>query len=345
MAGASEYFAGRGSMSGDTDLVSLYGLRVRSEIPLHQERWLPGGSADVVVSWDGVMPACDDAPAGRIFTRLELDRLYYTFAQADDGGYVLRFHGTCDVLIDAGLQDVRIRMVEGVDPELAGVLVAGAVLSFILTMRGATVLHASAVQVGGFAIGFVGSSGMGKSTVASLMCAAGALLITDDVLRLDLDGSLLRCRLGATELRLRKAAVDLAARFPGAPRARRTGDGRDALRAEAAVRDSLPVAGLVVPVPDRAHTSVRIERMSASEALVLLLRFPRLLGWADPSVLDRQFHQVGDVVERVPVFLARVPWGPPFPDGIADAIIEAVGESAPENTSSTVRGRQDSRMT
>ncbi len=67
---------------------------------------------------------------------------------------------------------------------MGGVLVGGTVLSYLLMLRAETVLHASAVDVGGRAVGFVGSSGMGKTTLATLMCRDGGLLVTDDVLRL-----------------------------------------------------------------------------------------------------------------------------------------------------------------
>ena len=62
-------------------------------------------------------------------------------------------------------------------------LFLGGALAAAVALRGACVLHASAVQTENLVIAFVGSSGMGKTTVAALCCASGARLVTDDVLR------------------------------------------------------------------------------------------------------------------------------------------------------------------
>ena len=218
----------------------------------------------------------------------------------------------------------------GADPGVVSVLVSGTLLAFVLTMRGETVLHASAVQVGDAAVAFVGASGMGKSTMATLLCAEGGRLVTDDVLRLDLTSSPPTCALGATELRLRKGADHLADRFRSAPGLRTTGDDRQALAAAPAATDDLPLAALVVPVPDHSpeRRTAEINRLSQRDAIMLLAQFPRLLGWQDASVLRAGFHQLADIVDRVPVHVAVLPWGPPFADDIAASVLRATGLGA-----------------
>ncbi|NED99598.1 hypothetical protein [Phytoactinopolyspora halotolerans] len=306
----------------------LYGLRVASEIPLYQDRSAADdGEPDVTMRMGEPIPEQQARPPGRELAHMETDRPYYTFTVTDTGDYALRFYRTCDFVVDSALRTVTMHVVEGADPGVAGVLAAGAALSFVLTMRRHTVLHASAVQIGDAALAFVGYSGMGKSTMAALMCADGARLITDDVLRVDPDGDAMRCRLGATELRLRKAASELAERFSDRPPGRVTSDDRDALRMVESTEDRLPLAAIVVPWPDRDRTWTELERLSTMDALVTLLRFPRLLGWTDSAVLDRQFSDVGDVVERVPVYRAQVPWGPPFGEDIAETVAAVVGLS------------------
>ena len=175
-------------------------------------------------------------PPGRVLLDLRGSRRYYA-ATAVDQGFRLRFFGTCDVDLDPSLTRATVHPMPGADPDLLSVLVSGTLLAFVLTMRGETVLHASAVQVGDAALAFVGASGMGKSTMATLLCADGARLVTDDVLRLDTTSSPPTCALGATELRLRKGADHLSERFanqPGsAPALRTTGDARQALAAAA----------------------------------------------------------------------------------------------------------------
>lgn len=310
-----------------THSAHLYGLSVRSDVPLHQDRPAPGGAeADIVIRLGAPVADLAGRPEGRLLLDLNMDRQYFTAVAIKDG-YQLRFYGTCDVLIDADLREAVIHPVADSDPELLPVLASGTLLAFILSMQGEVVLHASAVQVGDSALAFVGYSGMGKSTMATLLCADGARLITDDLLRLDLGRRPPTCALGATELRLRKAAGDLAARFPVVPGHRVTADERDALAIPASTTPDLPLAAIVVPQPDRDldPAQARVERMDPMAAFLLLTRFPRLLGWQDEEVLRRQFQQLGDIVEAVPVYSAHLPWGPPFPDEIPGIVLRGVG--------------------
>jgi hypothetical protein len=313
-----------------TALARVYGLTVRSEVPLHVHRTAP---ADTPVDVDIVLgaPAArqDGPPPGRVLLELRGSRHHYA-AAADDRGVRLRLFGACDVDLDPELTRATVHPVPGVDPDLLSVLVSGTVLAFVLTLRGQLVLHASAVQVGDAALAFVGGSGMGKSTMATLLCADGARLVTDDVLRVDPTGQVPTCALGATELRLRKGADHLAERFFAAPGLRTTGDARQALAAPPSTTERLPLAALVVPVPDHSarRRTAEVTRLAPQEAMVLLSRFPRLLGWTDPGVLRTDFHQLANVVDRVPVHVAVLPWGPPFVEDIADLVRRATGLAA-----------------
>jgi hypothetical protein len=56
-------------------------------------------------------------------------------------------------------------------------------LSFALLRIGDEALHATVIESGGQAIGFLGDSGAGKSTLASYFLGKGSRLLTDDLLR------------------------------------------------------------------------------------------------------------------------------------------------------------------
>jgi hypothetical protein len=316
--------------AAEAEHLVLYGLRIESQLALRQQRVTgDDGPVDLNIRLGRPIESTETPPPGRLLLDLEMARRLYCATEDDEGRYVLRCHRICDFAIDRDLRNVTVHIVSGANPDMAAVLATGTLLSFILAIGGHTVLHASAVEVDDVALAFVGASGMGKSTMAALMCSDGAALITDDVLRLDVEeaGGQPTCHLGATELRLRKAVGDLAERFHGAVEKRRTSDGRDALRMPGSARDGLPLVGIVIPMPD--HDSERvtpeIERLDAKSALLGLLQFPRILGWRDRGILDRHFHQLGEVVARVPVYRARMPWGPPFPAGIAETVTDAVG--------------------
>jgi len=81
--------------------------------------------------------------------------------------------------------------------------------------------------------------------------------------------------------------------------------------------DLAPLAGIVVPFPSRQAQAVKAVRLGPRDALLLLVRFPRILGWKDSATLRLQFNQLADLVATVPVFTANVPWGPPFEDQVA----------------------------
>jgi hypothetical protein len=83
-------------------------------------------------------------------------------------------------------------------------------------------------------------------------------------------------------------------------------------------------------VPDHSHRrrTANITRLSPKEAMVLLSQFPRLLGWQDDDVRRAGFQQHADIVDRVPVHVAVLPWGPPFPADIASQVLRATGLAA-----------------
>ena len=66
---------------------------------------------------------------------------------------------------------------------------AGPILGLVLRLRGALAFHASAVQIGTGAIGFVGPHDAGKSTLAAALGAAGCPVVTDDLLHVRADRS------------------------------------------------------------------------------------------------------------------------------------------------------------
>src|SRR5258708_33281834 len=67
----------------------------------------------------------------------------------------------------------------------------GPVFAFVMRLRGFACLHASAVMIGGRAIGIVGGAGIGKSTLAAALIGEGCTLVAEDVLAVGLhDGRL-----------------------------------------------------------------------------------------------------------------------------------------------------------
>ncbi len=305
------------------EVYTLHGLQVRSEIPLGA-RSITGAAPDVTVVWGDRCAIADDAPAGKIIVQFSLpDGRGYTHTQTE-AGYILRFHSVCEFQLDRELRLVRVILAPGGDPEFAGILLAGNVLAFILTLRGECVLHASAVEFAGGAMAFVGRSGSGKSTLATLCCASGAKLIADDLLRLAMTDEQVRCYPSMAEVRLRPGAAALADLFP-ADAARSTADHRLAIRLDAAMEPKPRLDAIVLPRPHRTCQTLRVERLPAAQALYLLSSYPRVAGWQDEELIRRQFEGLARVVKTVPIFQAIIPWGPPFAANLTVQLRQAVG--------------------
>lgn len=249
----------------------------------------------------------------------------YSFCTLEDERTVARFYAFADFVLDGERRHAVCHRDPGITDGMAGLLVPGNVLSYLLSVAGECVLHASAVEFSpGQAVAFVGPTARGKTTCATLLCAEGCPLITDDVLVLGLSEGPPRCRRGATTLRLRPQQADLVSRFARAPSVTDTPDGRLAVRPRDLAGDGLALSAIVAPAASRHDNSFRLKRLSKSEALGLILAMPRIEGWRSAAHLSRMFAQAATVAEAVPVVEMNVPWGPPFGSEIGAELIRQI---------------------
>ncbi len=91
------------------------------------------------------------------------------------------------LLVRAG-REVVVDPPAEVDSAVLRAHILGAALACVLRQRGCLVLHASCVAQGERAIAFLGGSGWGKSTLASLFHQQGYSLLTDDVMAIQMEG-------------------------------------------------------------------------------------------------------------------------------------------------------------
>ncbi len=306
-----------------------HGLVIRSEVELALPVGSPGmGTPDLVLRFGAQRTIPSEVPPGcRLATLSRRDgTIRYSLARARDRT-VLRYPGLCDFVGDPDLADITVHLHPGADPGLIPVLATGALVAVHLKLQHELAMHASAVQLDGRALAFVGASGMGKSTLAAVLCRNGCGLVSDDVLRVDLtDPTVVRVYPGGTENRLRMSARELADRAPS-DAVRPTADGRLALRPRSCAGEPLPLAACVVPRPTRTAVDVSVQKLPKAKALLRMIQFPRVVGWSEPSSTACEFQALADLVERVPIFEALVPWGPPFRQEVLAGLLEAVAGS------------------
>lgn len=308
----------------------LYGLTVAAGFALHQHRPAPAGSAvDLTVTDGEPLDENRGTPEGTVLLDFgeEPDR-WYTAVRRADSSVLLRVHGVCDFVVSPDLTDVTLRLVRGADPGMRAILTTGTLLALQLYLRGRTVLHASAVERDGTAVAFLGHSGMGKSTLAALLCAAGARVVSDDVVPVSGEAEP-RVPLGATELRLRPGAEAVAAALaPGSFRQRTSADDRTVVGLPSPDADDVPLGAVVIPRPNR-EDRLEMELLDAKAAAFAVMSFPRLMGWQDPAVLGRALDHASWLARSVPVLVAHVPWGPPFREDVAETVWSAVPARSP----------------
>lgn len=315
------------------------GLLLRSDIPLAAD---PASDDTREVDVTVLTGRCTDVPWQRpsadviaeTFDREGWPR--YSFCAMDDGTTVARFYAFADFTFGRDLSQVTCRRHPAVTEAMAGLLVPGNIVSYVLTMTGHYVLHASAVELDpGNAVAFVGPSARGKTTCAALLCAEGCALVTDDVLVVEVDDGAPTCRRGASSLRLRTQQADLVSRFTDVADVSTTPDGRLAVRPERISTARPILRGIVMPNPSRDQSDVTVRRLEGAEAVSLLLAMPRIEGWRSDERVSQLFEQATAVAEAVPVLELTVPWGPPFAPDVGARMVDAITRACSEPVSQT----------
>lgn len=294
--------------------VRIHGLAIASDFPVHAPT--TDGPPDVKIT------RAQDAPApdvdGRVIASFEASDGGLIATETHDG-YVLRFTGTCDFIVAHTLDRIEVRVHPKANEQIIPLLITGYVCAFVLTMRGACVLHASALDINGRAVAFIGPSGAGKSTLAALLARDGARVITDDLLHVDLSAEAPRCHLGSPEIRLREGAAALADGFashgfsPDGRTTFRTTTGPDLVRLDA----------IIVPEPSRSLRHVQVQRVPRAQAVVELLRGARG-HWDLATTTTTQMRTSATLARAVPVWRAEIPWGPPFAVDLARQLLTCV---------------------
>ncbi|MEP0548320.1 MAG: serine kinase [Rhodothermales bacterium] len=212
-----------------------------------------------------------------------------------------RIYDDLEFLIEDGTRMV-IDMRAPMGDDLLCSYVLGPLLSILLRQRGLFVVHACCVARDGEAIGFLGESGWGKSTLTEFFCQRGYSLVTDDVLAVDLTaGERPHAVPGYPHIRLLPGAGgSLMGDFQALPLVFEGGLKRLLVRDEMP-ETPLPLKKLYLLNEDYAPAHA-ITPLSASEVVRRLIRHTRVMHvMTSPPVLAHHLGQCSELVRSVPI--------------------------------------------
>jgi hypothetical protein len=290
----------------------LLGLRVASPIELTDGAETRPGACDVRFQLEPPAPQGEVPTPEPIEIRTLDDTPYLQMGQVASG-FLLRFPDWADFVVGHDGATVVCTPVPGIPVETVRHLLLGQVLPRAMSLRRDPALHGSATGRHDGAIGFLGSTGHGKSTLALFFTRSGWTLLGDDCLL----------------LRRLASAVEVVPNGVGARLWPDTADdllaGQPSLPAVAHYTEKLRVdngvGGLVLAdrparlrrlylldPRDGSPAPPEIEPLEARQAFEELLQHVMRLPPTDAERLRREFDFLTRLATQVAVRRLRFPW-------------------------------------
>jgi hypothetical protein len=176
---------------------SVFGLRVRSEIPLPELFEAGPGDIDVTIRL-GEVPIVEGSDTG---------------LAADGDALILHIFDIARYRISGG-DTIVVNPEPGVPDRNVRLFLLGSAFGALIHQRGLLPLHANAIEVDGKAVAFMGASGAGKSTLAAWFHDSGHRIAADDVCVVRFDHGIPYVSPGLPRLRLWLEALEAMGREP-----------------------------------------------------------------------------------------------------------------------------------
>jgi hypothetical protein len=304
-----------------------YGAAVTSDFPLA----LPGHQGPVL----GAVH-CRTAPSERFAaarSNLGPADAFHRWAPLADGSTYLGWNTVGEFIVSEDGHLVECCRAEGSPWESFQVYTLGQALSLALVNQGIEPLHATVVVIGGEAIGFLGDSAHGKSTLAASLLSAGDRLLTDDLLVIEESPRGLIAHPGPARIKLFPAIAN--AYLPCCKARTVMNGGTDKL-----ILPLAPHERCAVPVPLSAlfavtsprdacrRRDVSIEPLSRRDGFMRLLRATFHRRVVRPSRLRRQFDALAAIADRVGVSQLSYPRSLNRLDEVREAVVASTVGSA-----------------
>ncbi len=223
-------------------------------------------------------------------------------------GYRLRFPHRADFILASDARSVTCFPVPGVSRQMIIAVYQNQVMPLLQSHDGDLILHASTVSIGTAAIGFLGKSGRGKSTLAAAFARAGYPFLSDDGLSLELVGGVYMAKPNRPNMRLwadsNGAVLDGDGPGEGSERYQKTFvNSGPSLPFEA---QSRPL--VVLYILGEGHSEgVTEQRLDPARALLELIKHAFILDVDRNAQVQAQFDQLAKLANAVPCFTLDYP--------------------------------------
>lgn len=269
---------------------------------------------DIIIRMGGGEEAAEIDPRPELPYSVTIDKARLTFSEV----------GT--FFIDGG-RSITVYPLPNTEDRLIRLPLLGASLAVLLYQRGNFVLHASAVEINGEAVVFVGNKGDGKSTLAAMLNGRGHRLISDDTVAVDLEGDDLPMVLpGFPQFKLYPDSVIATMRDD--PAELEEIASQVDKRSKRAVRFCEKVTPLKAVYVLGRGEQFRLSRLNLQEAVRFLIAHSYMArfssDWLQNGIAQSNLRQCAAVAGKVPVYLLERPRDLSLLDGTARVIEESI---------------------
>lgn len=225
--------------------------------------------------------------------------------------YLLRFPGLCDIRLNLAHGRVDIARTPATTPETLEHLLIDQALPRLLADLGDLVIHAGCVQMGTDCSLFLGQSGWGKSTLASLLRRHGHVPLSDDCALLDLHDNRVRATPTYPSLRLFDDSVGQT--FDRAPTLLPIADytGKRRVRLDSAtehIEEAVTVRALyLLNDPAQPSSVIAIDPISPASACMAMVEHGFRLDLRAPRRNAGFLQQAAVAARHVPAFALHYP--------------------------------------
>jgi hypothetical protein len=226
-----------------------------------------------------------------------------------DGARLLAFGGGIDFTVSEDVTTIVCHRNDGIPATTLRHLLIDQVVPLVLAQRGSLVLHGSACVLDEAAVAFVGGPGTGKSSLAAALSRAGAAILADDAVRVDVDGGRASASLAYAGVRVWPDMLPAGTPPDRAPSvahytSKRRLTAGDGLRFGP---DRAPLRDVFVLDTNPASGVVAVEDLAARQAVLAILRCSFLLDVLDRTAVTAHFDRAAMLCGHVRVRTLRFP--------------------------------------